>query len=53
MKTQAEIEQVLVAMDKADPDFEDEEMEAMRNAFGFVLGQQSIQEFISYYIGAD
>jgi hypothetical protein len=53
MISEAEIHEVLAAIDEADPDFEDEGLEAMRDAFRFALGQgeRTAKEFIEYHIG--
>ena len=46
-----EIEKVLQAMDKADPDAEDEELEAIRNGLCFALGERGTADsFIRNYV---
>jgi hypothetical protein len=54
MRTEAEVEQVLKAAYDADPDFEDSEMELIRDTLRWVLGgdyDDSIaQQFIKMHI---
>jgi hypothetical protein len=51
MITQSEIEKVQQAMDSADPDGEDPELEAMQRAFRFVLGYEgTAEDFISMHV---
>lgn len=51
MKSEEEINVVLAGINQADPDFGDEELEAMRNAFRFVLGYEGTPgEFLAMYV---
>ena len=51
MKSEQEVSEVLAAISEADPGFEDEELEAMRNALRFVLGYEgNAADFITMYI---
>ena len=51
MRTEAEIRQVLAAIEEQDPNLEDDNMSLIHDTLGFVLGGRgSARQFISDYV---
>jgi hypothetical protein len=57
MRTKTEVTQVLDATYKADPDFEDSDMDMIRDTLRWVLGEgydeSTAQQFIKFHISED
>lgn len=53
MQTEAEIAKVINQIDKVDPEFEDEQLQAYRDALQFAIGydDRSADQFITHYVG--